>query len=44
MYQKPAKSHPNGGARYNPPTVTLIEVSVERGFAATLPDDHANPW
>jgi len=29
---------------YIPPTATLVEVTVERGFAVSLPDDTVNPW
>ena len=29
---------------YTPPTATLVEVTVERGFAVSLPDDVVNPW
>lgn len=29
---------------YSPPTATLVEVTVERGFAVSLPDDVVNPW
>lgn len=29
---------------YTPPTATLVEVTVERGFAVSLPDDTVNPW
>lgn len=29
---------------YSPPTATLVEVTLERGFAVSLPDDTVNPW
>ena len=42
MCKKPLKF--DGTEHYEPPIVTIVEVSVERGFAATLPDHGINPW
>lgn len=42
MYEK--SPEPQKRKNYDPPTVTIVEVSVERGFAATLPDHGVNPW
>lgn len=41
MSKKPVS---NTVESYDPPTATIVEVSVERGFAATLPDHGVNPW
>lgn len=44
MHRKSHQSSTQSIQPYTPPTATLVEVTVERGFAVSLPDDVVNPW
>lgn len=44
MHEKHQLSQDSQIGYYIPPTATLVEVTVEKGFAVSLPDDVVNPW